>query len=318
MGAEPTRDLKTSPAVTFALLTQTLLAVGTYLIGKEVTQLVDPITVICTRSLLSAVVLGLVILALGRPYLPPRALVPKLVLFGFLAGPVNQGAFLYGLAKTHPAHASLLYALTPAGVYLGGLLLGREKREGRRVLGIAIAFSGVLVLLFGKGLADARGTLAGDAWVLAAVGAWVVVTMEGKQLSQELGPLKSTAWMLVFAGVWVAFVAPFLIDAQSLASAAPLTLAGVGYLVLLSSVASYVLWNFALSRADASAVAVFANLQPVGTAIAAWALRGEPLTLIMVIGGGLVLGGVRLAAQVSGRAAESVAHVRSNGRDAAG
>lgn len=296
-----------SPAVTVALLTQTLLAVGTYLIGKDVTQKLDPITVICTRSLLSGVVLGLLILALGRPYLPPRKLVPRLMLFGFLAGPVNQGAFLYGLSTTHPAHASLLYALTPAGVYLGGLMLKREKAEGRRVLGIAIAFAGVLVLLLGKGLAEASGTLAGDAWVLSAVVAWVVVTMEGKELAAELGPLKTSAWMLVFAGVWVAFVAPFVIDVHALAAAAPLTLAGIAYLVLLSSAASYLLWNFALSRADASAVAVFANLQPVGTALAAWWWRGEPLTLAMLIGGTLVLGGVRLAAAVSRPAAPPAA-----------
>ncbi len=299
MGADAAEVKQTPPAVTAALLTQTLLAVGTYLIGKEVTQHLDAITVICTRSLLSAVVLGLLLLALGPPYLPPKRLVPKLVLFGFLAGPINQGAFLYGLSKTHPAHASLLYALTPAGVYLGGLVLGREKRERRRIAGIIVAFSGVAVLLLGKGLADARGSLAGDAWVLAAVAAWVVVTMEGKELSATLGPLKTSAWMLVFAGAWVALVSPFLLDAHALAAATPMTLAGIAYLVLLSSAASYLLWNYALSRADASAVAVFANLQPVGTAIAAWALRGEPLTPTMIVGGALVLGGVRLAAQLS-------------------
>jgi len=298
VGADPPLK-RTPPAVTAALLTQTALAVGTYLIGKEVTQRLDSITVICTRSLLSAVVLGLLLLVLGPPYAPPRALLPKLVLFGFLAGPVNQGAFLYGLSKTHPAHASLLYALTPAGVYLGGLLLGREKREPRRIAGIVVAFAGVAVLLLGKGLADARGSLAGDAWVLAAVAAWVVVTMEGKELSIALGPLKTSAWMLVFAGGWVALVSPFLLDARALAAADPLTLAGIGYLVLLSSAASYLLWNFALSRADASAVAVFANLQPVGTAVAAWALLSERLTGTMIAGGVLVLGGVRLAAQLS-------------------
>jgi len=300
VGLEPVETVNArSPhpggAVTAALFTQTLLAVGTYLIGKEVTALVDPITVICTRSLLSALVLLLLIAALGPPYVPARSLLPRLALFGFLAGPVNQGAFLYGLSKTDPAHASLLYALTPAGVYLGGLLLRRERFERRRVFGIGVAFAGVAVLLFGKGLADARGSIAGDAWVLAAVCAWVVVTMEGKELAAQLGPLRTSAWMLVFAGVWVALVSPWLLDARALAAAAPLTFAGIAYLVLFSSVASYLLWNFALSRADASAVAVFANLQPVGTALAAWWLRGEPLTLAMIAGGALVLGGVRLA-----------------------
>ncbi|MBK7862072.1 MAG: DMT family transporter [Archangiaceae bacterium] len=286
-------------AVTLALLTQTTLAVGTYLVGKDVMQKLDPLTVICARITLSAVVLGLLVVALGRPYLPPRSLVPKLILFGFLSGPINQGAFLYGLSRTHPAHASLLYALTPAGVYLGGLLLGRETLLGRRVVGIVVALGGVAVLLLGKGLAEASGTLSGDAWVLVAVGAWVVVTMEGKELARELGPLKTTSWMLIFAGGQMALVSPWLMNVQALMAAAPSTLLGIAYLVVLSSAASYLLYNFALSRADASAVAVFSNLQPVGTALAAWAIRGEPLTLAMVLGGALVLGGVRLAGQVA-------------------
>ena len=72
-------------------------------------------------------------------------------------------------------------------------------------------------------------------------------------------------------------------------------LLGVTYLVLFSSVASYALWNFALARIEASAAAIFSNLQPVGTALAAWAFLGEPLTVSMLLGGALVLGGVRLS-----------------------
>jgi drug/metabolite transporter (DMT)-like permease len=237
------------------------------------------------------------IAALGPPYLPPRGAWPRLVLFSFLAGPVNQGAFLYGLSKTHPAHASLLYALTPAGVYLVGLMLGRERVALRRVAGIAVAFSGVAVLLLGRGLAEAAAMRVGDAWVLAAVAAWVAVTVEGKRLSQDMGPLRLSAWLLVLAGVWVLPFGLFVIDVPALAAAAPLTWAGVAYLVLFSSVSSYLLWNFALSRADASAVAVFTNLQPVGTALAAAVFLHEPITWSMALGGAAVLLGVRLASR---------------------
>ena len=49
-----------------------------------------------------------------------------------------------------------------------------------------------------------------------------------------------------------------------------------------------------LGRMEASKVAVFANLQPVATALAAWLWLGEPLTWEMGAGGALVLAGVRL------------------------
>jgi drug/metabolite transporter (DMT)-like permease len=39
---------------------------------------------------------------------------------------------------------------------------------------------------------------------------------------------------------------------------------------------------------------VFSNLQPVATALAAWAVLGDPLRWEIAVGGVLVLAGVRL------------------------
>jgi drug/metabolite transporter (DMT)-like permease len=59
---------------------------------------------------------------------------------------------------------------------------------------------------------------------------------------------------------------------------------------------SYLLWGWALARTDASRVAVFSNLQPVATALLAWAVFGDPLTLHFVVATLCVLLGVALAA----------------------
>jgi drug/metabolite transporter (DMT)-like permease len=244
-------------------------------------------------------VLLAVIALLGPPYLPPRALWPKLALFGLLAGPINQGLFLYGLSKTTAAHASLLYALSPAGVYLGGLLLGRERFAARRIGGIVVALAGVTVLLLEKGLANAKGSLIGDAWVSLGVVAWVIVTLEGAKLSSAMGPLKTTSWMLVLSGVWVALASPWLVDPGALRSASSAVLGGIVYLIVFASAGAYILWYFVLSRMEASAAAVFSNLQPVGTALGAAAFLHEPLTVAMAVGGALVLVGVRVASRAS-------------------
>jgi drug/metabolite transporter (DMT)-like permease len=49
----------------------------------------------------------------------------------------------------------------------------------------------------------------------------------------------------------------------------------------------------------ASKVAIFSNLQPAATAIAAWALLGEALHWTLAIGGVLVIVGVRLTQAAS-------------------
>lgn len=44
----------------------------------------------------------------------------------------------------------------------------------------------------------------------------------------------------------------------------------------------------------ASRVAVFSNLQPVATALAAWLILGDRITWEIFVGGALVIAGVRL------------------------
>lgn len=90
-------------------------------------------------------------------------------------------------------------------------------------------------------------------------------------------------------------VAPFVVSVERLVAIPALGWWCIAYLVFFTSLVAYALWNYALSRTDASRVAVFANLQPVATALLAWVVLGEQLTLVGAAGGVLVLLGVRLA-----------------------
>src|SRR5215217_611836 len=168
-----------------ALSLQVLISAGTYLAGKRAMSELPPITVVLWRFFVSAVVFALLLLLTRGPKLPPRAAVGRIFFLGLLAGPLNQMFFFYGLAHSTAAHAALFYALTPMGVYLLSVARGRERVSTRAAAGIATAFAGVVVLLLGRGLADAQGSLFGDLLILAAVCAWVVYTTEGKPFAAE-------------------------------------------------------------------------------------------------------------------------------------
>lgn len=150
------------------------------------------------------------------------------------------------------------------------------------------------VLLLGRGLAEAAGPLVGDLFILGAVVAWVAWTTESKPFAVRHGGLRTAAWSIIAAGLWMVPVAPFVVRPAELAQVPWGGWACLAYLVFLTSLVAYALWNYALARAEASRVAVFANLQPVLTAVAAWALLGEPLGWPVLAGGALVLLGVRL------------------------
>ncbi|WP_407931712.1 DMT family transporter [Citreicoccus inhibens] len=290
-----------------ALLVQVLISSGTYLAGKRAMAELPPLTVVLWRFLLSGSVFVLLLCFTPGPVLPPRSEWKRIFVLGLLAGPVNQVLFFTGLARSSAAHAALLYALTPLGVYLASLLLGRERASTRASLGIATAFTGVVVLLLGRGLESARGALVGDLLILAAVAAWVVYTTEGKPFASQFGPIRATAWSMTMAAVLMLPLTPWVLRWAEVKAASGAALGSIVYLGLLTSVVAYLIWYYALSKVPASRVAIFSNLQPAATAIAAWLLLNEALHWELAVGGGLVLAGVRLTQTVPARAAAAKA-----------
>lgn len=306
------------PRVYAALAGQTLISAFTYLAAKRAMEELSPGNLVMVRLLLSAVVFALILVLSPGPILPPRRAWGTLFALGLLCGPLNQGLFLFGLSRSNAAHAALLYALTPVGVYLVSMFTGRERAGAHRLFGIGVAFAGVVVLLTGRGLAEAYGPLLGDSFILGAVMAWVLYTTEGKRVAQEHGAIRTTAWSMIAAAVWCLPGTPAFLRLDELGKASPVAIGCVAFLVVLTSVVSYLLWYYALSRVEASRVAVFANLQPVATAIAAWAILGERLVWEIYVGGFLVLLGVRMTQRValSGGPWEKSASVRSAERGA--
>src|SRR5207244_951516 len=128
---------------------------------------------------------------------PPRQARRKIVLLAFVAVPINQGFFLYGLQLSTAAHAALLYTLTPLFVLLLAQALIGEFPGWRTTVGAALALGGTVYVLLHRGLDLSRGTLAGDLLLLVAVVAWSLYPAEGRELVARFGSLPTIAWTLI-------------------------------------------------------------------------------------------------------------------------
>lgn len=284
------------PAVFAALLAHTVISAGTHLAARSATHALSPLSVAVMRMTLTACVFGVVIFAhpaFRAQRLPPRGDRLTFFFWGFIAGPMNQGFFLAGIERSVASHASLLYALTPVGVYLASIALRREQTQRHKLLGVSIALVGVIVLLLERGLAAALAPLVGDLLLLCAVAAWVAWTLASRGLAARYTGLQMASWTMLSAGFQAALCAPFLLDLPPLSEVPTSAWLSLAYLVFFTSVVAYILWSFALVRAEASRVAVFTNLQPVMTAILAFLLLDEPIGWGVAVGGVLVILGVR-------------------------
>ncbi len=97
----------------------------------------------------------------------------------------------------------------------------------------------------------------------------------GVELVAWQGPLRTSAWSNMAGALLLLPLLPWVLRPELVFASSLLAKGAVLYLGLGSSVLSYLLWFAALGRTDASRVAIFSNLQPVATALAAWALLGE-------------------------------------------
>jgi drug/metabolite transporter (DMT)-like permease len=282
-----------------ALLLHTALSAGTYLIGKRALAELPALVLGLFRFCGASVLLSLLLLKL-KPRgqrLPPKEARRKLLVLAFVAVPINQGFFLFGLQHSTAAHASLLYALTPLFVLLLAQALLGEFPGWRTAVGTAIALAGTVFILLEHGLDLSRGPLFGDLMLAVAVLAWAIYTAEGRELVAKYGALPTIAWTIIAGTVLflpVGLGAAFL-ERERLLQASPQAWMGVGYLIVFTSVIAYLLWYWALGHLEAARVAIFSNLQPLATAVLAHFFLGEQITFAFFAGAFAVIGGVLLA-----------------------
>lgn len=278
-----------------ALGLNVLIASGTFLVAKAAVREIPPLTLALLRFVLATAVLWPLTRALRPGVRIAREDRGRILLLGVLAIPLNQGLFLLGMKWASASHASLLYGLTPAFVALATAVATRVAPGPRTAAGIVLAFAGVLVLMLQRGLHFDRHSVAGDAIVLVAVIAWALYLAAARGVILRYGPLVVTSEALAVGTLTylpIGIVAAWRFDPHSVT---PSGWAGLAYLAWLTSGVNYVIWFWGIEHIRPTSIALLTNLQPVVTAVMAWALLHEALPPGFALAAALVLGGVWLA-----------------------
>ena len=288
-------DRRGVSAIYFLLFVQQVLSSGTHIVAKVIAGRMDPFSLTLVRSVISAVIMTAILLSRGGfPSIKKED--RRLVLFlSFLAIPINQFFFLFGMRYTIPSNAALLYATTPILVLLLSRMFLGERLTGRKILGVVIGFIGVIIVIFERGVSASMQFLFGNLLIGVAVVAWALYSVFGKTLIRRYGAVGASSVTLIVGtvmflpiGLWPALSFPY----NSLTGG---DWGQILYLAVITSVVSYFLWYFALGRIEAGKAALFSNLQPVLTTIMMVLLLGQGVTIAFVVGGSIALLGVVMA-----------------------
>jgi drug/metabolite transporter (DMT)-like permease len=253
----------------------------------------EPFTFLAWRFAIACTLLAAVALATRARW--PRT--PREILHIAVAGLLVHGAYLSGvfcgIARGIPLGVvALITGLQPVvTAVLAGPLLG-ERLAARQWAGIALGFAGVLLVIAGK--------LGGHASADPIAYAWALVALAGITLG-TLYQKRHLGGMPMLTGGLVQYTAAGLVVAPAAWATETMTvhwtpqfLFAIGWLVLVLSVGAIGLLFAMIRHGEASRVASLFFLTPPVTAVMAFLLFDEALSLIAIAGLAVSAAGVAL------------------------
>ena len=244
------------------------------------------------RSTLAAVLFAAVVRHREGSILPPPGTVRAVIWLGLLGNTAYQILFMTGLYHTSVANTSLLLASNPVLVIVIGALTGVERLTPTHTLGVAVAFTGVVMVLANSGIHLSTASLAGDIPILLAALCWAVYTVGVRRWAPTMSPLRLTALTLLTGAPGLLLAGLPAILSTEWGAVTLVGWGGLAYSTIFALVLSYTLWNTSVAEVGPSRTAVYNCFIPVVAMLLAWATLGERPLPLQLGGAALIVGGV--------------------------
>jgi drug/metabolite transporter (DMT)-like permease len=293
---------------------------GMYVVSDVVLRVIPPFTLLTLRLLLGALALALIqrqmrrtryaghgtqyaVLSTQSPeptteYRVPSTQYPAfapLLVVGLLGFGISVGAQFVGTDLSTAVNGSLITSASPAFILIFAALLLREPLTLRRVVAVALATAGVIIIIDLSQVDFSSATFAGDIALVVAAITWGLYSVLVRRVSTGRDTLVVT--LVAFLGGLLLTVPAALIELQTrpIGQIDVPVLLGILYLGIVSTAGAMWFWNRAFALVDAGTASLTFFAQPLVGALLGAALLGQALTPALLLGGLLIAAGVALA-----------------------
>ena len=240
-------------------------------------------TLLASRYALGALALWLVLLALRRP-LPGLRIGLAAVALGATTYAAASASYLAAIERMGAGPAGVVSYCYPVLVMAGAIMLGRERLSRRRTAALALAVSGVGLLVAGGGLGAVNAPGALLAFGSATI--YTVYVLASAALRDRVEPLALST--LVATGAAGAFAA-----AHAVHGGAPIHTATAAFAVLALALVptAFAVSAFlsGLGRIGPSRASIASSVEPAVAVACGVLVLGERLLPIQFVGAGLVI-----------------------------
>jgi drug/metabolite transporter (DMT)-like permease len=279
--------------ITFAVIVWGASFVATKLALRDL----SPVTVVWLRFLIGVIILGITARVRHQISLPQKRDWFYFAVLGFLGITFHQWLQSTGLMTVQASTTAWVVATTPIFIAILSWLFLHEKLDWLQVSGIILAAVGVLLVVSEgniSGLFSGQFGTPGDILILISALNWAIFSILSSRGLKKYQPAQMMFFVMAIG--WL-FTSVLFFNGAGLAEIRHLTwtsFIGICFLGIFCSGLAYIAWYDGLQALSATQVGSFLYIEPLVAVIVAWAILGESILLITLVGGVVILLGVRL------------------------
>lgn len=266
-----------------------------YVVSKIALRTIPPVTLLALRYLIAVPTLFLLLKL--RVALKPLKKEHMSIVFaiGFTGYFFSFCLQMLGINRLSGAVSSLLGAMNPIFIPILAAVFLKEKLTLAKVLCVAISMTGVVIIVGVGGTADPIGVLL----MLASVFLWSSASIIIRKLGGKYDPMQIAMMAILCAipltGTWS------LLELRTASISFPLpSILAMLFMGTIGTAAPHSLWNYCLSKMDASFCSMFYPLQPLVASTLGILILGEKITANYLIGAVVICCGI-MSAVIAGK-----------------
>lgn len=189
---------------------------------------------------------------------------------------------------------SIMSALSPVIIFIGGILFGIEKPNLKGLIGVLLGFLGV-VFIFRNGLEDILDPnyKTGMLFLSIAIMSWSAGTVYSKKHTHKSNNIALNLFYQFSISSLIQFVLAFIFSSNTDLNTWSLrSISAVVYLAVFGSVLAFFCYHYALKKVSAVQVSILNYVNTIIAVFLGWLLLDEVITFDFIIATALIILGV--------------------------
>ena len=258
-----------------------------YVVSKIALKTIPPVTLLALRYLVAVPALFLLLKVRGALRRVKKEHIGTLFAIGFTGYFFSFCLQMMGINRLTGSVSSLLGAMNPIFIPILAAAILKEELTKEKIGCVAVSMIGVVLIVGVNGTVDVLGA----ALMLLSVFLWSLTSIIIRRLRGEYDPMQvAMLAMLIalpFTGAWAAM------ELRSASCTLPLaSVLAVLFMGIVGTATAHSLWNYSLSKMDASFCSMFYPLQPLVSSVLGVIVLHEQITPNFLIGGAIICCGI--------------------------